>query len=167
LANKIAILVSSENAPGEPLVTLRRARISDTRLLYRWQTSEESRTYARTPEVPTLSEHKKWMEGKLRDARCLMTIIELDGHPCGTLRFDPSTDIEGNEISILLAPEARGRGIGGVALSLGRTMLPTDVLCAVVLAKSTASRRMFEKAGFEIRNEDKDRIYFVSSPKAI
>ena len=136
---------------GEP-VSLRPALFDDAELLYCWQQAPETRRYARNPEVPTWSEHIRWLAAKLDDPGTVFNVIEVDGAPAGVLRFDarPSSSDEQEcyEISILVAPEFYRRGVAVAALKAGRRLLPAAELQAAVFEPNFASKKLFERAGF-------------------
>lgn len=134
-------------------VTLRLAEPDDSMIMYAWQTAPETRRYTRQPSIPTLAEHVDWFEKALRDpARLLMTICHR-GVPAGVLRFDQLTEAASFEVSIAVAPERHGSGIGAAALRLARAMMPGARLVAEVDPANLASRRLFEGAQFRISDE--------------
>ncbi len=73
--------------------------------------------------------------------------------PVGTVRWDDEGAGEW-EVSITVAPSARGRGLAGPALTAAQDWLaghlpaPPSALLAVVHEDNTASRRLFLRAGY-------------------
>ena len=86
--------------------------------------------------------------------------ILSNGHRVGFLRFKSVPHPRGLsgrcvDISINLAPEARGRGIGRTALHALEPILVragVDAIYAVVREENESSKRMFAAAGYEELN---------------
>lgn len=83
-------------------------------------------------------------------------IIEQDGQTVGWMGFQPfhprPAYYPTAEISLYLAPEARGQGIGSRALEAAIAMAPRfgiETLIGLIFAHNLPSIRLFEKAGFE------------------
>ena len=53
------------------------------------------------------------------------------------------------EVSILIDPDLKGRGIGLAALALARSLVPNARLLAEILPQNTASLRVFQAAGYQ------------------
>lgn len=134
-------------------VTLRLAEPDDSRIMYAWQIAPETRRYARRPSIPTLAEHIDWFEKALWDPARLLTTICHRGTPVGVLRFDQLAEAASFEVSIAVAPERHGSGIGSAALQLARELMPGARLVAEVDPANLASRRLFEGAQFRVSDE--------------
>ena len=143
----LALLPEERARDGRP-VSLRLAERSDCDLMFAWQTMPEVRRYARYPELPSLAEHVAWVEASLTRPDRVLTLILHDGLPVGVLRFDRLDATPIQEISILLDPRLHGRGIAAAALRLGQNLFRGAVLHAEVDPANTASRRLFQQAGF-------------------
>lgn len=144
-------LIPESAGDGKP-VTLRPARIADTRLLYEWQTHPSTRRYARRPDPPRYEEHRRWVRRKVRDPSCLFHIIEYDKEPAGVIRVDARDQPNTFEVSIHVDPGMKRRGIARAALKAVRRLLPWAELHAWVLPENEASRRLFESAGYTFRD---------------
>ncbi|PIX66607.1 MAG: hypothetical protein COZ43_05745 [Sphingomonadales bacterium CG_4_10_14_3_um_filter_58_15] len=104
-------------------VFLRSAHLSDGEAIWRWR-QDMNLDFMRATSSPTLEEHMAWMAAALKspDRRLYIleeTVVTIEGAPCrkslGHLRLDVVGDGVGS-VSSLLAPEARGRGLGVTAL---------------------------------------------------
>jgi RimJ/RimL family protein N-acetyltransferase len=139
---------------GRP-VKLRHAAPSDMPIVYEWQCHPETRRFSRDPRAPSLEEHTRWFKTRLESNDCVLTIILHDSDPAGVLRFDRRVHgpPEVWEISILVAPDKKGRGISAIALALGRQLMPSVELIAEVLTGNDASHRLFRNAGYELRSD--------------
>ena len=142
------------------MLNLRPAMHGDAMLLYRWQLESsllqperaaETRRYARNPAIPTEREHCDWFERKLSDPNCLFQVAEA-GHECvGMVRLDRRN--EEWEVSIVVAPESRGRGVGKAILS---ALSAPGPMVAQVLPGNEISHRLFVSSGWRLC---KDGLY--------
>ena len=130
------------------IVALRPARFADSAAMLAWQSAPGARAYARNPGVPKPGEHERWLKAKLADPDCIFNIVVCNDEPVGVLRFDrlPARDV--SEVSVLIAGERQGLGIGGAALALGKRLLPRERVIAAIHLRNRASIRMFEAAGY-------------------
>lgn len=155
-ARRVAQVMFPEFARDGAPVTLRPASLKDVEILFEWQCHPDTRRYFRTPHPPSRCTHENWLTEKLADPGCVFGIVEHDRTPCGVIRFDATdgsdrtgrTDIDPYEVSILVAPDRWGLGIGSAALRIGRRLLPFATLRASVDAENSASQRLFANAGY-------------------
>ena len=89
-----------------------------------------------------------WFAQTLSDQNSELWLLEEHGRAVGSVRLDGLAKGNHWEISIVVAPEARNRGIGTVALKLMRRQYKDRWLVAEVLPGNDASRSAFLKAGF-------------------
>jgi UDP-2,4-diacetamido-2,4,6-trideoxy-beta-L-altropyranose hydrolase len=129
-------------------VSLRQATFADSAAMLAWQSAPGARAFARNPAAPKSEEHERWLKAKLADPACIFNIVLHGDEPVGVLRFDRLPEREASEVSILIAAERQGLGIGGIALTLGKRLLPKERIIAAIRAENRASIRMFEGAGY-------------------
>lgn len=122
-------------------------------LLLRWRNSEEHRRWSFTDRPIDPAEHAAWFNRFLGDSRRVGFIMEdASAGPVGQIRFDPAPLPGMLTVSIGIAPEHLGKGIG--TLLLGEAVERSEVIERAVLIRAEtfldnlASRRIFEKAGF-------------------
>ncbi len=151
---------------------MRPVELADAEALLEWRNDFETRRLARTQGVISLRDHMKWLEAAIADEARLYRVLwdvgaEADV-PLASVRYDLEPDTGCAEVSILVAPTGRGRGIGRVALEQSlpelRQWRPevTEVL-AVVHENNLASRRLFESTGYTYRDSDGDwRTYVLA-----
>ncbi len=157
-ADRVRLAVASQviASDGAP-VTLRPADETDAERMFAWQSDTRTRQFARNPEIPDRESHFRWVAARLGAADCLLNIVEYDGRPAAVVRLDRDTpncaSRPGWEISIYVAPDCYGRGIGGAALALARQLVPEAEFVAEVLPDNAASHALFRKAGYEWRDE--------------
>lgn len=128
-------------APGT--VHLRPAEITDSADLLRWRNDPDAVRFSRTGRAVDASEHENWLAQSLDDPATRLVIAELDGEPVGQLRVDVH-DATGT-VSIAVAPEHRGRGLGRRLLMALQRDLRDDyqvsLLVAEIAPQNDASRR--------------------------
>jgi RimJ/RimL family protein N-acetyltransferase len=142
---------------NDHVVRLRPAELSDEELLLEWRNEPTTRAASLSPGKVSTEDHRRWLAARLDDTRCALFIILADAEPIGQVRLDRLDD-ELAEVSIGLAPEARGRGAGREALRLAaaeaRSRLGVRMLTARIKADNGPSLRSFAAAGFtEVRRE--------------
>lgn len=130
-----------------PLV-LRRATMDDAEAIWHWRRALPV-THFRIQSTLSLREHLLWFLGALGDTRRHLYVA---GDPSiAHLRLDLD-DTRHATVSIILAPEARGKGLGLRLLSLlasaGRAAGLSE-LVAEVHSANTASIALFRAGGYE------------------
>lgn len=134
-------------------VNLRPVTFNDSELILAWQQNPTTREYARNTNAPSRSEHEQWLQKRLNNPNCLFNLVVLNNEPVGVLRFDRVSDQSNTfEISILVAPQHRKKGIAASALRLSRKLFPNLDFYAEVYANNKASHQLFSKAGYVFEN---------------
>lgn len=140
-------------------VTMRDARIDDCDRVFVWNCAPEVRALSGDPRIIALSDHRSWYKRRLSAGP--MWIIENKGAPVGVVRLDPGADI--TWISIALAPDARGRGIGRSAIRAACAAYAQPIYAAIRV-HNTASRSAFEACGFVLSSVAEDLVTYRWSP---
>lgn len=137
------------DASGE--IELRPARSDDAARLFAWANDPVTRAASFDREPIAWQIHVAWLAAVVRDHDRRLWIAEEAGIPVGQVRVDRMPDGVG-VVSIGLAPEVRGLGVGGTVLRMGLTAAVRELgigrARAIVLATNLPSRRLFEGAGF-------------------
>lgn len=128
-------------------VQLKKANYADKKNVFEWQTSSGIRKYFKQTAIPTWPEHCKWFENTLKRADKTLYIINHDGNDIGTLRLD-EIELNKYEVSILISPQAQGKGIGVAALSNITELKKHGTFIAEVRPDNLASINAFTRAGF-------------------
>ena len=142
-------------------VSLRLASAADTDIMFRWQSDDQTRRFARTSRPPTHDEHRAWVQATLNDPNRLLYLVLHNQAPAGVLRLDRVDTSESYEVSILVDSGKYGLGIATAALSLGRALLPGARLVAEVLPGNTASHNLFKRAGYRLI----DASHYANKPQ--
>lgn len=134
-----------------PSITLRPARITDAYRLWRWRNDDETRAQSWQTDHVGLWVHLVWLRQALRGGGGIRLFMAWEGEqPVGTGR------LVGNELSLTVAPEHRGRGVGTAivrALVLKAIATPHGRMRLRAIAKpgNAAVIRAFQRAGGRTR----------------
>lgn len=131
-------------------ISLRPATAADARIVWEWRNDPASRAASRTTAAIAWEDHAAWFPEALTTRR--MLIGEQDGAPVGLVRFDPD-GAGGHWVSINLAPQARGRGVGRRLLAAAVATV-AGPLHAEIRAGNLASERIFQACGFRPAGRD-------------
>lgn len=128
----------------------RQATAADSALLLEWRNDPVTRQWSIDRSAVAPADHERWLASVLADPGRHLLVVEAPT-PVGVVRFDSCGEGE-FEVSITVAPSARGRGIARPVLTAGHEWLrgeagPTRVL-ARVRTGNAASWRLFEGAGY-------------------
>lgn len=156
---------------GTDGLRMRRATIEDAAALLSWRNDPVTRRMSlQTDEVP-LDRHLRWLERALSTPGRVILIAEdaTTGAPVGMCRFDiDDVRTDRAEISVNLAPEHRGRGLGGALLGEGIAAFAVShpsvvTLTAVIRPSNLASVRLFEAAGFVRTGDEPALLHYERS----
>lgn len=132
-------------------VELRTARPDDAGRLFEWANDPATRTASFDREPIPWPVHVAWLTALLRDEDRRLWIAEEGGVPVGQVRVDRTPDGIG-VVSIGLAPEVRGRGVGSTVIRKGLAAAVRELgirrARAIMLAANLPSRHLFESVGF-------------------
>jgi RimJ/RimL family protein N-acetyltransferase len=155
---------ASGEAPRPP-VRVRPAGPDDAERLLAWANDPRTRAAGFHPEPIDEAEHVAWLARRLSSPASRLFIgLDAGGTPIGQVRFErhPGDDAE---VSIAVAPEARGRGLGRALLAAGIDAIaadpsyPVNGFTARVRPENAASARLFGEAGFrEIARTEVDGL---------
>ena len=146
-----------------PPVALREANWGDREAIWAWNNAPEVRALSRDPRPISALDHARWFAARLT-AGLPTWIIEADGEPVGVVRIERFERHLG-KISIALAADVRGQGIGRRAIAAACAAWAAPVL-AEILPTNTASRAAFEASGFQLRDQRDDVTIYLWTPEA-
>ena len=139
-------------------ITLRPASESDASLLLAWANDPVTRAAGFAPHPVTPDEHRTWLAGRLQSISSRLLIGMAGDTPIGQIRLDPEPGGR-VEVGISVAPEARGRGVGGrllrAALDEARrdASLGATGFTARIRPDNAASIALFTGVGFRQTGE--------------
>lgn len=140
-------------------ISLRPAQPRDEKTLLLWRNhpSVVAQSFTAGPVPPET--HARWFADKLSDPDCLLFLAEQGpGTLVGQVRFDIEEELA--VISICVAPEYQGQGLGTAMTRKACALLWTDrpgvVVQALVKPQNAASAAMFLSAGFRQVSARKD-----------
>jgi len=152
-AHRVAETLDGVTAPTRRDLRFRPVSPDDAGTILEWQKHPDTRRYFRNSAIPSPTEHIRWLKDRVARPDGLFEMACLHGRPVGTVRLDPrmGNDAEAApryEVSIVVAPEDRNAGVGGLLLGAVRRWFPEADLIAEILPGNTPSQRLFEKAGY-------------------
>ncbi|MHC4251561.1 MAG: UDP-2,4-diacetamido-2,4,6-trideoxy-beta-L-altropyranose hydrolase, partial [Planctomycetota bacterium] len=104
-------------AAAPPELRLRSVDEANCELLWGWANEPAAREASFTPGPIPWEQHVAWFTSKMGDANCMMSLaLDAHEHPVGVVRCD----VDGDDavISISIAAERRGKGLGTSAIRL-------------------------------------------------
>lgn len=139
-----------QRPPGLGTLHLRPAVAADRELLLAWRNDPKAVEFSRSGAPVDAEEHGRWLSWVLRHPATRLWVGEIDGLACGQVRVDVRRGV--GVVSVSVAPEHRGRGLGAALLVALQGALGADHqvvrLVAEVHEGNVASRRAFARAGF-------------------
>jgi RimJ/RimL family protein N-acetyltransferase len=131
--------------------SLRPVTTADAHRLWELRNEDTVRRASFSGDAIPFDRHERWLATRLADTRAPLYMVgTADGRDVGYVRFDV---VDGElQLSIALAPEARGQGLGPRALREAVTALRAsgrhEPVVALVRADNPRSRAAFLRAGF-------------------
>ncbi len=155
------IVTAIRSLLDKPSVRVRPVEAGDAATLLGWANDPATRRMSFNPERIEPEPHGRWLDGRLASSTTRFFIGIEGDRPVGQVRFERGPDDE-VEISISVAPEARGRGLGRQLLLAGMTAsqqepaLGGTSYVARVRPENQASIDLFEGCGFARRQDGDD-----------
>jgi predicted dehydrogenase/RimJ/RimL family protein N-acetyltransferase len=134
-------------------VALRPAGPEDRDRVLAWRNEPDAVAASLTGTAVDPADHAAWFERVLGDPARALWIAEEHGRPVGSIRLDRDADDPATaEVSIALAPQARGRRLATAALDQAAQAAPhilgVSTLRAVIKPTNEPSLRAFAAAGY-------------------
>lgn len=130
-------------------MNLRKAKDSDSELLFQWANEPETRKYSLNNRQITPEEHRKWFRDKLADPNCHILIGSDNGKLIGVVRFQVENGAA--TVSVSVDKDCRGKGYGTALIEQGIRYMRTvgvDSFLALVRQGNGVSVKAFKRAGF-------------------
>lgn len=130
-------------------------------MLLAWRNDEQTRLMSIDTEPVPEDAHQRWLAASLVSVDRHLFVAEVDGVPVGTTRLDRRDG--GWEISITVAPEARGAGHGRQLLDMTAEWFDENIGEGVILStikpSNPASLSLFTKIGYVVVAEDDQLVH--------
>jgi UDP-2,4-diacetamido-2,4,6-trideoxy-beta-L-altropyranose hydrolase len=146
-----------------PMITIRKARQSDSVPVFAWRNDALTRQMSRSSEEVEWTAHQLWFAATLRDPDRLLLLCEQEpsGQRVAMVRFDLTADRTKALISINLAPASRGQKLSvpciKAALDHLRINFPSvSEVIAEIKTANVASQKAFEALGFTLQSRPSD-----------
>lgn len=137
----------------KPRLKLRRAKMQDCRLLWKWANEPEVRASAFDSHFIPYSKHQEWFTKKLRDPNSLILILmNAQNEEIGQVRFEVNRKREAEtDISIDQSERNQGYGTNGLKLACKCAFedLGVKIIRAHIKETNRTSLTVFRKAGFK------------------
>lgn len=132
-------------------ISLRPATRSDARLIWEWRNEGGSRKASFNDGFITFAQHEVWFTRRLADPNTQFVVgLDDGGAAFGYVRFDRQGD--GTTVSIAIATDRRGQGLGPELLAAACRAMFTDSsvvrVTALVRKDNPASVATFRRARF-------------------
>jgi RimJ/RimL family protein N-acetyltransferase len=156
--DRIARVTAAGRGPGQGAMatldlSLRPAAMEDAPILWQWRNDDQTRAMSRHSGVIPWEMHTAWLTNRLADSDAMILIGLRAGEPIGMVRLDRRLD-GAAEVSINIAADVRGRGLGKRLLQRGCEHADrvgfARVFDAEIMADNFPSRKIFEGCGFRI-----------------
>jgi len=142
---------------NDRLLFLRKAKIQDVELTYKWAIDKRIRAFSFSTSEIEFFGHSNWFLSKINDENCYYYIAELKDTVVGSIRFDVSG--EQAIISYLVDAEFHNKGYGVTLLKKGILAIANNgdkrikEIVGYVLIENIASSKAFNKLGFSEKLE--------------
>lgn len=141
---------------NDEAIDLRSAVSSDELLLFQWRNDETTRLASVCSDPIKLSDHRSWFRKSLTNPHRLIQIGHYSGENIGMVRFDHFPEEARAEVSIIMAPQFRGKKLAAclLAAALKNNPFVGIRLTATIRPTNIASIKTFEKNGFQFWREN-------------
>ena len=137
-------------------ITQRTATLGDAAVLLTWRNNPSTRMFSKNSEQILSDQHFEWFRARLERAQFEPFFLHEEGFKAiGMSRFDIVPETANKfEISILVDPDAQGKGLGKKILDTACATLfglyPDHTIVASVHKQNLVSQKLFAGAGFEL-----------------
>ena len=141
--------------------------MADTDLLFGWANDAGARAWSTSSRAISREEHDRWMTFNVHTGYPThwVMIADTDFGSVGVVRFDMvKNDVMNYRVSITIGSNHRGHGYGYAALERACHIMSDSVLLAEIKSSNAASRRIFEKCGFEEHGRSSAAINYRREP---
>lgn len=142
--------------------------MADADQLFEWANDEDTRAWSKSSAPIPREDHDRWMQFNVLQGypQHLVMIADSDTGSMGVVRFDAErSDVMRYRVSITMNPKFRGLRLATGVLAEACRHMADSTLSAEIKVNNLASRKIFEKCGFEeIRMVD-DLLHLRREPQ--
>ena len=149
------IQTTSDAVPSAEL-TMRPATRADADFLRSLRNESDVVSASRTDQPVDAATHAAWLSNSLASRTRRLFVVCLDSQPIGQARLDSVAD--GEWVSIALAADYRGKGLGTEVLRTVKAVARGDLLAEVRKANER-SLALFRRCGFADSGSDQDFVH--------
>lgn len=145
------------------------ATIEDMKDVFDLSNDELVRANSFNPEKIQWEDHQKWYKNKINDKNCSYYLIkDFENNLISQVRLDKINASEGN-ISISVSARYRGKGYGAKVLqAVSKKIIYeqyTKKINAYIKNENAASKSVFEKAGFVLKEKYTEKVRYEFNAK--
>lgn len=144
------------------MISVRLVAAADARSLFEWRNDPTTRGGSLSQDEIAWDDHVGWFESVLASTSRVIYVADDDGLEIGMVRFDLDEEGQTAEVSINLAPHARGTGRSGRVLAEAIRAFSDRQSVAALTARirdgNIPSIRMFSAAGFVPNGDPVDGV---------
>lgn len=140
-------------------VSIKTATEEHSKAIWEWRNDATTRAMSLDQDLVSWESHQSWYERVLTNNNRHLYVGYTDGILFGMVRFDKYENQDhAYEVSINLDPQQRGKGLGKLLLTKAikhfwTQVADADLILAEIKKENVASKKAFENAGFEERQE--------------
>ncbi len=143
------------------MIKLRLAKLNDIDTYFNWANEDSVRKLSFNSEKISYQDHKVWYQNQLNDKNCFMYIFYTD-KDIGQVRILKLSNTNA-VINISIDEKYRGKGYGVqmlvMSIEIFRKSFPNIKINAYIKIENIASKNIFEKSGFKL----KDTLFYKNS----
>ncbi|MGQ8365148.1 GNAT family N-acetyltransferase [Glaciecola sp. 1036] len=140
---------------------------ADSKDVFDWRNDSQTRLNSIDTSSVNLEQHQAWFDNSLNNPDRVMLMGQQKNQKIGICRFDICRSTGVATVSINLNPAFRGQKLAFPLLKSGldfmREHYPLTSFSAQVKAHNTASKAIFEKAGFTCKSNNEDTLAYSLS----
>ena len=144
---------------GQANIVMRNPNSSDARTIFNWRNDCITRKMSLNQHEIKWEQHKNWFSNAIEDKTIQFILVEdtSSGEGLSLIRFE--THFDTAKVSIMVAPNHRGRGHAAkyLAQAIQKFLakhIHTRTLIAVIRVENHASIKLFTNLGFVFHRED-------------
>jgi RimJ/RimL family protein N-acetyltransferase len=147
---------------------MRPATVHDGDRLFAWRNDPVTQAASRSTAPVAREDHDRWMQFNVINGypQHLVMMADTDVGSVGVVRFDSvREDVMAFDVSITLAPKYRGTGLALDVLREACGYMQDFTINAEIRKENLASRKLFERCGFEETSRSSGFLNYVKEPK--